>query len=170
MSTFILCLICSWLVFANVSILIESFYFPRWRHLRRHWYSSYIHCAAWSHRHRWLSCPGSKTAFTEMTRSWCKAVVVTTYADQTARPHGPQSWKAWTYLLNIRLRIEVAEQDYEGNHINDQHVLHPQGEVTSRLYAVNSHYHCRCELDLQSHIHLTLKPLTLQPVSLCKFL
>lgn len=153
MSTFILCIICPWPVFANVSVIIGSFYFPRWKRLRRRWYSSCIHCAAWSHRHRWLSCPGSKTAFIEMTRS---------DADQNARPHGQQSSKAWTYLLNIRLRIEVAEEDYEGNHINDQHVLHPQREVTSRLYTVNSHDHCRCKLDLQSHIHLTLKPLALQ--------
>jgi hypothetical protein len=61
-----------------------------------------------------------------------------------------------TYLFNVCLCIEVSEEDNEGNHIDYQHVLHPQGEVAPGLYSIDAHDHCCCELDLQEIVQPVL--------------
>lgn len=51
-------------------------------------------------------------------------------------------------FLNIRLNIEVSEEDNERNSISNQSVVHPLGKITVNVERVNCMYNGQTKLQL----------------------
>lgn len=60
----------------------------------------------------------------------------------------------FTHPFHVSLRIEVAEENDKGNHVDDQGVLHPHREVAVRPDTVNAEDEGHSELNLHRKTNL----------------
>lgn len=57
----------------------------------------------------------------------------------------------------VGMNVEVPEEEQEGHHVQDQRVMHPQGEVTADADSIDSHDQSYYKLD-QLHDGQVLLP------------
>lgn len=59
---------------------------------------------------------------------------------------------------DVRVDVEVAEEEEEGDHVEDQGKVHPQGKVAADAYRIYPHHQCNAELHQLDHGQVPLPP------------
>lgn len=69
-----------------------------------------------------------------------------------------QSIEIWTDLCDVGFGVEVSEQNDEGDHVDDEGVLHPERKVASRADAVDAQNQSGRELNELEDRQVLLPP------------
>lgn len=65
-------------------------------------------------------------------------------------------------MINVGLHVEIAEERNEGEHVNDERIVHPEREIAPRPNSVDAQNHRARELDHLQDGQVLLPPQVLR--------